>query len=426
MLVSFSIQNFRSFASKQTLSMVAGAGATRQERVSFPSENAIAPQLLRSACLFGANGSGKSNVVKALDFFQKFVVSSAKDTQEGEAIDVTSFKFDDDWIDQPTELEVTFIHGDSLYQYGFAVDQKRVWSEWLFSKPNTAGTKNRTLFQREYDAEEEQYVWEISKTNVKGQKELWKKSTRDNALFLSTAIHLKADAFKEPFAWMRSYLRIIKAPERFSKQVTAKRCNEDEGKVLGFLRSVDTRIQDIDVTAQDFTFNDKEKSMLSEATLKTLNEALLKAKSYQIQFAHSNKSGGMTYLDFDEESDGTQVLFNLTGPWLDVLENGYTLVVDELHNSLHPHALKFLINLFLDPKINTNKAQLIFTSHETSVMAKGFMHQDQIWLTEKDEDESSQLIPLSDFKVRDVTAFQKAYLDGRYGAVPKLKAFVNG
>ena len=131
-------------------------------------------------------------------------------------------------------------------------------------------------------------------------------------------------------------------------------------------------------------------------------------------------------LDLTEESDGSQVIFSLAGPWLDVLDNGYTLIVDELHNSLHPHALKFLIQLFHDPKFNSNNAQLIFTSHETSVMTKDFMHQDQIWLLEKSDADNSMLIPLSDYKVRDVSTFQRAYLDGRYGGVPKLRELANG
>ena len=130
--------------------------------------------------------------------------------------------------------------------------------------------------------------------------------------------------------------------------------------------------------------------------------------------------------NFREESDGSRVVFSLAGPWLDVLENGYTLIVDELHNSLHPLALKFLVNLFHNPQTNSGNAQLIFTSHVTSVMSKGFMHQDQVWLVEKDDMESSVLFPLSNYNVRDVSAFQKAYLDGRFGAVPKLTEFVNG
>ncbi len=427
MLVSFSVQNYRSFASRQAISLVAGAGAKRQKRFSFPSENSLAPHLLRSVCLFGPNGAGKSALVRAFDFYRDFVVSSAKDKQEGEKIDVSAFKLDEKWRGRPTEFEATFVHGDALYQYGFAVDTNQVWSEWLFSKPNASDTKIRTLFQREYDAEEGAYAWNISKTNVKGEKELWKKSTRDNALFLSTAVQLKAETFREPFNWFQNYLRIVESPERLSPSFTIHQCAEEgwKEKVLNLLQAVDIKIKNIDFDVREIAPGELPSDFLKNAPDEVRNSKD-PIKAIQIKSYHQGADGKLVSFDFKDESDGTQVVFSIAGPWLDVLKNGYTLVIDELHNSLHPHALKFLINLFHDPEINTNNAQLIFTSHETSVMAKGFMHQDQVWLVEKDDAESSKLIPLSDYKVRDVSAFQKAYLDGRYGAVPKLKGFVDG
>lgn len=427
MLVSFSVQNYRSFASRQTISLVAGAGAKRQKRFSFPTENSLAPHLLRSVCLFGPNGAGKSTLVRAFDFYREFVVSSAKGTQEGEKIDVSSFKLDKEWRGQPTEIEATFIHGDALYQYGFAVDTDRVWSEWLFSKPNASETKTRTLFQREYDAEEGDYAWNISKIYVKGEKELWKKSTRDNALFLSTAIQLKADIFKKPFNWVQEYLRVVESPERLSPLYTISQCIEKgwKDKILNLLQAVDIRIKDIDIDVREIAPGELPLHILQNAP-ENIKNSKDPIETIHVKSYHQSVDGKLVPLDFKEESDGTQIVFGIAGPWLDVLKNGYTLVVDELHNSLHPHALKFLVNLFHDPKINTKNAQLIFTSHETSVMAKGFMHQDQIWLVEKDDAESSKLIPLSDYKIRDVSTFQKAYLGGRYGAVPKLREFLDG
>lgn len=428
MLVSFSVQNYRSFASKQSISLVAGTGAKRQKRFSFPSNNSFAPNLLNSICIFGPNGAGKSAFIRAINFYKKFIVSSAKDGQEGEEIDVSSFKFDQDWKGQPSEFEAVFIHEGALYQYGFAVDETRVWSEWLFSRPNTSDTKIRTLFQREYDVKKEDYVWNISKAYVKGEKELWKKSTRDNALFLSTAIQLKAETFKEPFDWVQKSLQVIEGPERLSPIFTAHQCIEEgwKDRVVDFLRSVDVGIMDIEIDTKEFDSKDLPTDMLTESMREEIKKKLTGKKTFQIKSYHSGADGKLVPLDFSDESDGTRVIFSLAGPWLDILEKGYTLVIDELHNSLHPHALKFLVGLFHNPAINTKNAQLIFTSHETSVMAKGFMHQDQVWLVEKNGPNGSKLIPLSDYKVRDISAFQKAYLDGRYGAVPKLKELVDG
>jgi uncharacterized protein len=425
MLVSFSVQNFRSFASKQTISMVAGVGAAREKRLSFPSGNSLAPNLLRSACLFGPNGSGKSSLVMALYFFREFIISSAKDSQDGEKINIAAFKLDEEWKGKPTEFEAIFIHGESLYQYGFSVDSERVWEEWLFCKPNKAGARMRTLFQREYSAETASYSWDISKTNVKGEKEQWKKATRANSLFLSTAIHLNATSLKEPFEWVQKFLNVIGSLNRVSHDFTAIQCLEGGQKedIIRFMNAVDIQIKDIEVkvgSVDDYNFG-----ITSEEIREILRKQYEKAKILQVRLHHQGKSGQLIPFELKEESDGSQLAFNLAGPWLDVLKNGYTLIVDELHNSLHPHAIKFLVNLFHDPKINKNSAQLIFTSHETSIMANNFIHQDQIWLTEKDEDEQSILTPLSDYKVRDAAAFQKAYLDGRYGAVPRIKEFID-
>lgn len=426
MLVSFSLQNYRSFASRQTISMVAGAGAKRHEGFSFPSGNSFSPHLLRSACLFGPNGAGKSALVGAFDFYKDFIVSSAKDTQEGEKINISPFKLDEKWRGKPTELEATFIHSGALYQYGFAVDRNRVWGEWLFCKPNAHDRKIHTLFQREYDLEEGEYVWSISKTKVRGEKEVWKNSTRDNALFLSTAIQLKAEAFKEPFNWIQNYLRVIETTERLSPRFTARLCVEERWKntVLNLLRAVDIKIKDIEIDEHDIDMTDFEE-ILSDTVREKIKNVLQGQKDFQIKSYHHNTDKNLVALDFNEESDGSKVVFSIAGIWLEVLINGHTLVIDELHNSLHPHALKFLINLFHDTDINTKNAQLILTSHETSVMSKGFMHQDQVWLVENNEAEGSELIALSNYKVRDVSAFQKAYLDGRYGAVPSLREFVN-
>ena len=409
--------------------MVASVGSRRKNEISFSTDNSFAPHLLRTACLFGSNGSGKSSLVYAFEFFRDFVVSSAKDTQEGEKINVTAFQFDSQYRDMPSEFEVVFIHQGDLYQYGFAVDQSRVWSEWLFCKPSEQDTKMRSLFQREYDSESLTYFWNISKKYVKGEKELWKNSTRDNALFLSTAVQLKSTTLKGIFDWIYGQLRIIRSPDRLSPRFTIQQY-QNKGlntKILDLMHAVDMKIVSINCDEQTLDFG----AILS-TTLMTASERndFMKRvqgnKRFDITCFHEGANGELVGLNLTEESDGSRVIFSLAGPWLYVLENGYTLIVDELHNSLHPHALKFLVRLFHNPQINSNNAQLIFTSHETSVMAKNFMHQDQIWMLEKEKAENSTLIPLSDYKVRDVSTFQRSYLDGRYGGVPRIRALANG
>ena len=429
MLISFSVQNYRSFADRQSILMSASVGAKRNEQFSFPSNNSFAPYILRSACLFGPNGAGKSTLVEAFNFYREFVISSAKDAQEGERIDVIPFKLDEEWRAQPSEFEATFIYGGILYQYGFAVTADRVCGEWLFARPNQSDTKIRTLFQREYDSNAGTYYWNISKKNVKGEKELWKKSTRDNALFLSTAIQLNSTAFKNVFDWIQNNLRVIESPDRLSPSFTVQQIVSEQRSenILGFLQAVDIRIKSIEIEEKGSHLSDLVPTeILSDEARSEIRKSMQGKKKFKIMSFHQGTNGELVELDIHEESDGSRVVFSLAGPWLDVLENGYTLIIDELHNSLHPLALKFLVGLFHDPNFNTANAQLIFTSHETSVMKKGFMHQDQVWLLEKGDAENSLLFPLSNYKVRDVSTFQKAYLDGRYGAVPKLSEFVDG
>ena len=432
MLISFSVQNYRSFANSQTISMSAGVGASRKKEISFASGNSFAPHLLRSVCLFGPNGAGKSSMVEAIEFFSEFIISSAKDSQEGETINVTPFKLDKAWREQPSEFEITFITGGSLYQYGFAVDEKRVWGEWLFSKPNESDTRTRVLFQREYDSENGTYYWNVSKKHIKGEKELWKKSTRANALFLSTAIQLKSEALKDIFDWILRNLRIVTSPDRLSPSSTIRQIVNDDKKdsIISFLQAADIGIKSLEVEKQPIPKKDAEEILSGDMPSRKVHEIIRKSaergKYYKTKSIHQGTDGELAEFDMREESEGSRVLFSIAGPWLDVLKNGHTLVVDELHNSLHPLALKFLVGLFHDSRYNTGNAQLIFTSHETSIMTKGFMHPDQVWLLEKGNAGNSLLIPLSDYKVRDVSAFQKAYLDGRYGAIPRISDIVDG
>ena len=429
MLVSFSVKNFRSVSEEQTISMVASVGAKRKKEISFSTDNSFAPHLLRTACLFGSNGSGKSSLVYAFEFFRGFIVSSAKDTQEGEKINVTAFQFDSQYRDMPSEFEVIFVHQGALFQYGFAVDQNRVWSEWLFCKPSEQDTKMRRLFQREFDSESSTYFWKISKKYVKGEKELWKKSTRDNALFLSTAVQLKSTTLKSIFDWIHGQLRIIPSPDRLSPELTIQQYLKKglESKILELMNAVDIKIVSIKCDEQELHLgNIFSTNMMAASSQNDVSKRFQGSKLVDMTCFHEDVNGDQVGLDFAEESDGTKVIFSLAGPWLEALENGYTLIVDELDNSLHPHTLKFLVQLFHNPQINSNNAQLIFTSHETSVMVKDFMHQDQVWMFEKEEAKNSTLIPLSDYKVRDTSTFQRSYLDGRYGGVPRIRELAIG
>ncbi len=419
MLISFSVQNYRSFAERQTLSMVAGNSAKQEENFVFQSGNSMAPNLLHSACLLGANASGKSNFILAMNFFRQFVANSAKEMQKGEKIKITPNKLIVDFAQKPSEFEIIFIHNGQLYQYGFVVDHQRVLAEWLFAKPNDNKSRIRRLFERNFDETSGNYNWEINSLYIKGQKELWKKSTRSNALFLSQAVQLNSEDLTHPFEWIVGYLIVLDSPENLSPHHSIDRLSEPEWqkRTLSLLQSADIHIHNLGIEEVPI------KHILADDIPPFIKELILKdnidAKRLIIKAFHENDIGDLVEFDFSEESDGTQALFKLAAPLLDALDNGYCLVVDELHNSLHPHLLDMLIKLFHNPIINKKNVQLIFTCHETSIMAET-MHKDQIWFAKKSKEKTTRLIPLSDFKTRD-SNYQKAYLDGRYGAIPKIE-----
>ncbi len=425
MLLEFSVENYRSIAERQKLSMVAGTGASRSKRYSQPTNNTLAPHVLRSVCLFGPNASGKTSLVRAFSFFSSFVVESAKGSTSKESIDVTPFKLDNNYKERPSEFEVIFVHKEALYQYGYSVDSKRVWSEWLLSKPNKPGLRMRELYSRNYVSEKGEYEWYINEAQVKGERETWKKATRSNALFLSTAILLntESEVLKAPFEWIQVFLRTISSSQRLMGNFSAKNCLEESEKqaILDLIQSTDIDVQDLLVHEEETSWPEEIEEMFREDVFEKMKGQTV----FKVKTIHTSRQGDQVELDLHEESDGTQVLFGLAGPWLDVLRHGFTLVIDELSNSLHPMALRHLVDMFHDPSQNKKGAQLIFTSHESSVMANDFMHRDQIWLVEKNEKSATHIYPLSDFKLRDTDSFQKSYLSGKYGALPRIRDMVH-
>jgi AAA15 family ATPase/GTPase len=426
MLISFKIKNFKSIGEEQTFSMVA-ANKKSTEDVCFKSGNSFAPKILKVASIFGPNGGGKTSFVQAMDVFRDFVLKSAK-SQKNEKIEwVKPFKLDTELRHQPSEFEAIFVHDGALYQYGFAVTQERVWGEWLFTRANAPRSKLSTVFERYHNEQKEE--WHLNDALIKGPKEAWKQQTKPNTLFLSEAIrgNAESESLVKPFEWIQKFLNIIESAARLSRGYSAQKYHSDEHykqKIQNLLDSTDTRIKSLEIQKKTLTSSDIPKFFLENASPEFLDDLKNeKVIDYKITTVHEDNLGNAVKIDFEEESDGIKRLFCLAGPWFDVLENGYTLVVDELHNSFHPHALRFLVNLFYDPEINKKNAQLIFTSHETSIMSGKFMHRDQIWFMQRNEQQQSELYSLAEFtKEKGMSNFQKSYLSGRYGALPNLKA----
>jgi AAA15 family ATPase/GTPase len=416
MLIEFSVTNYRSFLTTQSLTLAANTATELQEENSFVSPVSNLPRLLRSSVVYGPNAAGKSNLIQAIAFMKRFLLSSAKESQEGEKIDATPFLFNRQSSRNSSEFEVLFIQDGIRYQYGFAVNSKRVTGEWLFAYPEGRAQK---WFERNYDLETQKDIWYFG-PKFTGRRKVWQEATRSNALFLSTAIQLNNEQLKPVFNWFDHKLHVIDQGENLHPGFSTGECEEEEKKkkILKFMNAADLSITDIFLEKKEFSTKDLPAEM-PQNIKEEISKELDGKKLTSLFFMHpSSDKGEDVALEFDEESAGTRKLFTLAGPWLDVLDNGLVLFVDELDTSLHPHLVRFLLNLFHNPETNRHNAQLVFTTHDTTVLDQTLMRRDQVWFIEKDAENATRLYPLSDYKPRKGEALQKGYLYGRYGALP--------
>ncbi|XOF35036.1 MAG: AAA family ATPase [Candidatus Electrothrix sp. YB6] len=348
---------------------------------------------------------------------QEFVSRSSKESQEGEHITSKPFLLHPDGRDTASEFEVFFLQDDIRYQYGFAVTKKRVTHEWLFAYP--VGKPQR-WFERAYNPETEQEEWYFG-PKFSGQKKTWQESTRANALFLSTAVQLNSEQLKPVFAWFQK-LVVIRHGEQFNPEFTTVTCENEEkcAGVLKLLRGAGIEVDGIEVKESKINQVRLPTNMPDEVK-KAIQQDLLGKPVKKVFFQHNIKeTGGKCLLPLDEESDGTKKLFAYAAPWLDILNNGRVLVIDELDNSFHPHLVRFLLSLIHDPASNKQNGQLIFSTHDTSILDAKMLRRDQIWFMEKDDEQATQLYPLSDFHPRKKEALEKGYLQGRFGALPYI------
>ena len=418
MLIEFSVTNFKSINETQTLSLVASSDSEMREQNTFASPEQHVPNLLRSAVVYGPNASGKSNIMEALHFMDRFVRKSAKEGQEGDAINAKPFLFSASTKTEPSEFEVLFLHDEVRYQYGFSVNQTRVVHEWLIAYPE--GRPQR-WFERSYSElknKKGEEIWYFG-SKFKGRKSVLQEATRSNALFLSTAVQLNNESLKPVYNWFHHVLRVV-GVGNISLGYSVKRCESeiDKKRVLDFMNAADLSIVNIEVESKPF-----DSSELPPDMPNSLKEVLRKdmdgKEISEIKFFHKmSETGELVALNLDEESVGTKKFFSLSGPWLDILDNGRVLFVDELNNSMHPLMVRFLVSLINNPEVNKKNAQLIFSTHDTSTLDKDIFRRDQIWFTEKNASNATNLYPLTDFSPRKGEALQKGYLQGRYGALP--------
>lgn len=377
-------------------------------------------RLSKSAAIYGANASGKSNVIDATIWFRQFLLNSLRGREVGHTIGIEPFRLDTFSSKKPTHFEIEFFWKDVEYRYGFEVTNERVQSEWLFQRGESKRVAK--LFTRENQE------FSISATYFKEAKGL-EKRTREDVLFLTVCYEFNVQAVKAVFEWFLQFRSISGLSDQKYQGFTAKRLQEElnREKIIKFAQTADFHVKGISSTVEEMDISDLSK------VPKHLHEAVREnpptVTNIQTIRDVRNETGEIVdELMFelnDEESEGTRKFIGLAGPILHTLERGSILVVDEFEARLHPRLTQAIVDLFHSPA-NRKNAQLIIATHDVNLMHPERFRKDQIYFCDKDEDGATELYTLADFdsdKVRPTSIFSRQYLLGIFGAVPNILHF---
>ena len=404
MLIRFSFKNFKSFKNENCLDMEATSLKEHEYNVA-KTENG---EYLKVSAIYGANASGKTNVLQAFDYMKKRILVS-DDSKKNSPIDeenIYSFMINND----PIALEVEILaKNNKIYKYGFEVLKDTIISEWLFEK---RVNKFYAIFERENN-----------NVSMKPNKISDLVNIDERTLFLN--IYSKIDRNNENFSnvydwFVNSMYLDLGNPnfERFINNRVSLKILSDENykkELLKFIKTFDSGIEGIKTTPD------------SIEAVKNNNGII------DIEVLHRGENGKLKALPFYLESNGTRKMFYLFDFFMDALKNGMVLFVDELDAKLHPLLTRYIINLFHNSQTNIGNGQLIYSTHDTVNLNKETFRRDEIWFAEKDKDGISEIYALSDYileddknagkKVRNDATYNKDYLTGRYGAIPVLEEF---
>lgn len=423
MLIEFSVENYLSFKDETTISMVS-AKSFKEHKETHVIEIDEKLTLLKSAIIYGNNASGKSNLLAAVGFMKGVVLNSLRDAlmdNNERKYPLEKYILSLDSENQPSYFEVSFIQNDKKYRYGFEIDYNKITAEWLYHTT----TKEVFLFKRNLQ-------------NIEVNKSAFKEGlgregdVKENVLFLSLLATLGKEISNNIVSWFKKVNFINSVYDDGHKSYTIDKLKKDKNFfnwVLHFIKYLEisnlttTEVNDeINLEIIKSNQQDEETLNLVESIQRFQSKQPKRDRliTYHKKYDTNNILIDTIPFDFDnQESEGTKKLLYLLGPWFDTLQNGKILVVDELDSRLHSHLTLRLIDFF--HKYNKSKAQIIFAVHDISLLNKDTFRRDQIWFVEKDQFGASHLISLADFKtekVRSKSAFNKNYMDGKYGGVP--------
>ena len=396
MLVNFTFKNFRSFRDEMTLSMEAASIQELSEAVVKSCDE----ELLPVAVMYGANSSGKSNVLKALKAMRDVLLNSVK-LNPKDKLDAEPFCLDLTSAEEPTSFEIQFTLNGSKFRYGFDYTANEILAEWLYEK--RVGEREFELFLRSGNE------FKISKTRFaegNGKQD----ATPSNRLFVSLVAQLNGKLSQSILDWFSSI-----------EYISGMDGKEYAGKTLEMLflnQQGATEIKQL-FTETNLGFNELDIELDDSVAMKMKAESV-----HNLYDADGTMVGVRTFSTDKMESEGTKKMIEIAGPLVNAILSGKILVVDELDAKLHPFLTRKIIGLFMDREINRNGAQLIFATHDTNLLNLQYLRRDQIWFTEKDKTDSTELYSLVEFrddagnKVRNDRNIEKDYINGRYGAIP--------
>jgi uncharacterized protein len=413
-LVEFRVCNYGCFRDEQVLSMMAGSDKSLPGNVISAGDGKL--RLLRSAVIYGANASGKTTLLRALEFATSFVIGFEEAGPLAD-IDVTPFVLDPESASGPSQFELTFIQNDVRYQYGFTTSRRRVTHEYMFATP-----RGRTVpyFERRWNPQTEQDEYTFG-PSLLGQNEIVRELTRPNALYLTMAALVNHRTLTAPYTWFgrRRYRGNSPSLVRAVRAYLIRDDPEVHQRLRALLNYADLGIEDYRVIRNGMVEGAGTLSIPSET--RALRETPIHTFALgepRFEMLHPASDNKLVPLPFEAESKGTQHLFLLGSALLETLAEGGCLLVDELDASMHPLLVRAVIELFHDPTTNVHDAQLIFNTHDTTLLDNDLFRRDQVWFCEKDPSGAAHVYSLWDFSPRRDESLGKGYLQGRYGALP--------
>ena len=444
MLIRFNVSNFMSFKEVTEFNMLSSKGNGYKQHLTHLQTTKSGINVLKAAAIYGANASGKSNLVNAIEYLKNIVT--------GEGIDILvplskRFRLDDNYKTKPTTFRIEFVYRDIHFDYALEIEKGKIKEEWLYEIVSVEKEKETLLFERKNNKVTLGDYFTKSKIDVSYiekflSKELTEKQCVLNAMYDRIDGDEKIDTIYKAFEDL-----FIVTPQTYNSNYPFSLMSNDHSKEFteNILKNSNTGIEklDVQVVEADKFFNyddddfkqsiiDKLENKLSDEKEKnkivffyTRNEYYTIDKidgKYFVSILKTKHFNSNNLFEFNEESDGTNRLFELI-PAFDGLtrEGNMVYIIDELERSLHPILAKELLQLFVN---NSHlNSQLIFTTHETHLLDLELFRQDEIWFTEKKADGSSSFYPLSDYKPREDKNIRSGYLEGRYGGIPFLGDF---